>query len=122
MGRRHLTDTEAAAALRRGNQVEQFLAREEVDGDVQIAWVTASVPRSGEYRLRVHRVHDIGSSDVADLFEFPPVDETEQVGEGRVVAEGDTPELVLHAAGDHGALADHWVNEGVVADEYLDAR
>ena len=122
MGRRHLSDAEAAAALRRGKQVEQFLAREYVDGDFQITWVTASAPRSGEYRLRVHRAHDIGSSSFADLSEFPPVDESERVGEGRVVAEGDTAELVLGAAADHGAMVGRWVNEGVVADEYLDAR
>jgi hypothetical protein len=121
-GRRYLTAAEAAGALRRSRQIEQFLeCYVAADGRTAVRWLTAYT--SGRtFELVIHEVEDIGTDGFFDVSAFPPLDDKEYMGEGRAVATADVAEALLDAALDHGASTDRWVNFGVVQDEYADSR
>ncbi len=68
----------------------------------------------------LHEVEDIGNRDAADVTEFPPLDKDEDVGEGRIIGQCETPEEALAVAESLGAEGAQWINAGVVCDEYLD--
>jgi hypothetical protein len=117
---RHLSEVQLYAALERGAFVEQLL-EEPWTGDGMVAWL--SLGHGGEgYRLRRHRVQDIGSDVFHDVTDFPPVDEDEEHGEGVVVAESPEIGHALTLSLEHGADPGHWVNQGVVQDEYADRQ
>jgi hypothetical protein len=59
---------------------------------------------------------------VPDVYELTPVDSEEYVGEGVDVGRHAEAEAALEAAAAHGAQSARWVNFGMVADEYADAR
>jgi hypothetical protein len=118
--RRHLTESEVVAALRRSSQVEQYLGRFRTnDGRQGIRWLTAFVA-GRHFNLVVHEVEDVGSSDLLDVATFPPLDDDEYVGEGRTVASADEPNQILELAVTYGATSTRWVNVGLVQDEYSD--
>lgn len=74
------------------------------------------------FELRLHEAEDVGSIDFADVATFPSADPEDEYGEGRVVASSSAASEILETASGFGAAADRWVNQGVVDDEYLDAR
>lgn len=120
--RRHLSPDETAAALKRGRQTEQLLGLEEsADGRRAVRWLTAST-NGRMYELRLHVVEDVGTDELLDVSEFPPLDPEEYVGEGRLVAVADDPTSVLQAAAQFGAADGRWVNQGLVEAEYADVR
>ena len=121
-GRRHLLMAEAAAALRRGAEVEQFLGMTVADnGRRSVRWLTATCS-ARRYELRLHEVEDDDSDEFLDVTEFSPLDPEECIGEGRGVADSEDPLALLATAGGFGAVDDRWVNSGVVGSEYADAR
>lgn len=121
-GRRHLTSTEAAATLRRKREVEQFLGRFVAsDERMTVRWLTA-YPSGADFKLVLHEVEDIGSDEFLDVTEFPPLDENEYLGEGRVLSTHSDPDALLRDAAERGASPDRWVNGGVVQDEYRESR
>lgn len=75
-----------------------------------------------EYRLTRHVVHDEGTDGFADISEFSPVDEEEEVGEGTALANFDDPDRAVLAAEEHGGSLDGWVNQAMAADDYWRAR
>jgi hypothetical protein len=118
---RHLSQDEAVAALRRGKTIEQLLESAPHDGRATVTWVSAS--RSGDaFVVRAHHVYDEGEPEFRDVSEFAPVDDEEYAGEGIEVARHLEPERALDAARVHGATAERWVNQGVVAVEYAEVR
>jgi hypothetical protein len=60
--------------------------------------------------------------ETSDVSSFPPVDEDEYLGEGRRLAEGRDLDDVWSSALAAGASEDRWVNQGMVASEYLENR
>jgi hypothetical protein len=121
-GRRYLTAAEAAAALRRASQIEQFLGHDvAADGRAAIQWLTAY--ESGRtFKLVIHEVEDVGTDDFFDVSAFPPLDREADPGEGRLLATADDAESLLQNGASHGADSARWVNFGVVQDEYRDSR
>ena len=114
---RPLAPAEAAAALRRGAQVEQLVRL----ADGQLTYLTAS--RSGdEFRVDRHVVLDEGTEDFRDISEFSPVDDDEYIGEGVVVARVDDAMDAVASAGNHGGSQTSWVNFGMAADDYWTAK
>ncbi len=114
---RPLTLTEAAGALRRGVEVEQFVS---LAGD-RVVYLTAG--RSGQgYSLRRHVVHDEGTEEFRDISEFAPVDEDEYVGEGVTVERADDAQTLLRLAEQHGGASGRWVNQAMAADDYWTAK
>jgi hypothetical protein len=114
---RHLTESQAFAALRRGAAIEQLLSTP--DRPERLEWLCLS-PRSSEMYLIRHRVHNVIAPDYRDVYEFPPVDVEEDHGEGVVLGRFADAVAAFEAAGGHGARPDRWVNEGVVQDEAAD--
>ena len=114
---RPLTAAEAAAALGRGAQIEQFV--ELADG--RVTYLAAS-RLGGEYTVRRHVVLDEGTEEFRDLSEFSPVDEDEYIGEGVVVARVVDAVDAVSAAENYGGSRTAWVNFGVAADDYWAAR
>ena len=114
---RPLAPSEAAAALRRGVQIEQFISL----AGGKVRYLTTS-RAGGEFALTEHHVYDDGADDFADVGEFRPVDEDDDVGEGRTVAVFATPEEAVHAAQGCGGSPDRWVNQAMAADDYLAAK
>ena len=120
---RHLKLEQAAAALKRGKPVEQLLPSEPHDGQPTVRWLTMESSRDS-FVVRLHHVYDEGSPDAlpVDVSEFTPVDDDEYWGEGVKVARSPHPDGALGTTRDHGATNERWVNFGVIADEYSDAR
>jgi hypothetical protein len=119
---RYLTVDFALGALRRGSGIQQLLGTDCVAGRVTLRWLTAWRDRDGGYALTIHHVFDEASQQFLDVAEFSPVNEDEDIGEGRDLGTFSTPEEVLHAAQAYGAVTTQWVNEGVIDDEYGDLR
>jgi hypothetical protein len=81
------------------------------------------VHRGGNgFVVRAHHVYDDGTPEFLDISSFAPVDGDEYAGEGVELMHHREPEGALDGACDHGAVPDRWVNFGVAADEYADAR
>lgn len=114
---RPLTPAEAAAALRRGQSVEQFVSL----ANGRVLYLSAS-PAGGHFEVRRHHVRDEGTDNFRDLSEFSPVDDDEFRGEGVVVHVADDPDDAVRAAGAHDGGADRWVNHGTAADDYRRAK
>jgi hypothetical protein len=114
---RALTATEAAAALRRGAPIEQFLG---LDGG-KVTFLTAALTE-GRYTVRRHLVWDEGREEFEDISEFSPVADEEDIGEGAIVAELDTAEDAVGEALTHGGAVEAWVNSGMAADDYWSVK
>jgi hypothetical protein len=115
---RHLQPTAAEATLNRGRSVEQLLY---IDQGT-VSWLTIVAKRDGAFALSLHHVVDVGSPDFRDVTEFPPMDEEEYPGEGREVGTFDDAAQAIRAAATFGAVAERWVNEGLIDAEYSSAR
>lgn len=61
-----------------------------------------------------------GGDGFLDVYEFPPVDEDEYIGEGIVLGTFPKAPAALAAAHQNGARMTRWVNGGMVQDEYAD--
>ena len=116
---RHLTEQQALAALRRRAPIEQMLS-ENLDAG-SFSWL-AVLPSPHGCVLRLHRTVDAGSDDYLDVYEFGSVDEDDYLGEGELIGEYTDEATLLEAATEVGARVDHWVNAGVIQDEYRDLR
>jgi hypothetical protein len=114
---RPLTPSEAAAALRRGRDIEQFISINEG----QVTYLVAC-SWSDRFRVTRHVVHDEGTDEYCDISEFSPVDADEDVGEGAVVAEFDEPHGAVSAAEGYGGASSAWVNFGMAANDYRLAK
>jgi hypothetical protein len=115
---RHLTPSFACGALRRGKQIEQFIGPVTNAGRVGCRFLT--VIGSGPFEVRVHDVEDIGDETFLDVSEFPPLDPSEHVGEGRTFGTYESPDQAVAVALKLGGHPDKWVNFGVLGDEYRD--
>lgn len=118
---RHVTLEQAARTLRRGKEVQQLLPSEPHDGRPTVRRLAIG-PEDESFVVRLHRVFDPGDPAFLDISEFEPVDANEEVGEGVEVARDSLPEGALATAAQHGAVPDRWVNQGLVENEYADAR
>lgn len=118
---RHLSDDQVGAALRRGVSVEQLLGATPAHDQGTVAWLTLSTSGT-RVILRLHQVSDEGSDEFVDVYEFTPIDEAEDMGEGRVIETYADVRSALDAAIAHGAKSGQWVNAGVIQGEYRDAR
>jgi hypothetical protein len=119
---RPLTADEAAAALRRCQPIEQFLAL--LDGTLLYLTANPREERDRETRYYVckHHVRDEGTDDFGDISEFSPVDDDEYLGEGSEVAEHETAEAAVAEAERHGGGAGQWINYGMAAEDYARLR
>ena len=118
---RHLTRALAEATLHRGRAIEQLLSvSNDREGRRRIKWVTISSGADGEFSVRVHDVLDPGFPAFFDVSEFPPTDDDESIGDGRLVATHSVAAAIA-AAGGLGAVPDRWVIEGLIGHEYSDA-
>jgi hypothetical protein len=114
---RHLTESQALAALGRGARVEQLLSSS--NSPEVLEWLCIS-PRSEAVCLVRHRVQNLSTSDFRDVYEFPSIDPDEEYGEGVVLGRFTDAVEALAAARQLGARPDRWVNEGVVQDKAAD--
>ena len=114
---RPLTRSEAAAVLRRGVGIEQFIS---VTGG-EIRYLSIS-PVAGDFVLTGHHVHDEGTDEFADISEFRPVHDDEELGEGRTVAVFADAEHAVGGAQGCGGSPDRWVNQAMAAEDYLAAK
>ena len=121
MTRRYLTKFEAEAALRRVKSVEAFLGRfEHAEGNA-VRYVVVS-SRNGQFWLELYEGLEPGY-ETADIYAFGEADP--RCGQGEPTWSAAFPsfdyaleELEMIQAGASGKL----VNEGVAADEYVDAK
>jgi hypothetical protein len=116
---RHLSEQQALAALHRRISVEQMLTRSLSDQTVR--WLSLGPTNEG-FALRLHEVRDEGSTDFLDVYDFQPLDEDEDSGEGRLSGHYPDARTALEAAVGAGAHPGRWVNGGVLQDEYADLR
>ena len=86
-----------------------------------VCWLTV-VKGGADFALRLHHVRDEGNPELLDVYEFQPVDEDDEFGEGRLVGRYEDAQSVLEAVSGMGGRPDRWVNPGVIQDEYADLR
>lgn len=120
---RHIPPSAVEATVRRTGQVEQLLGLDVTEGGGRVVrWLSLSA-RRGEFDLRLHEVEDVGSQDFLDVSSFPSVNPDDEYGEGVVLLSGlDDIAAVLAGAATAGAATERWVNQGLIDDEYFDAR
>lgn len=116
---RHLTPAQAEFALRRGQQIEQYLGRQADSADPLVRWLTAH-EIAGRFQLILHEVRAPLDANLLDLAELEPVDPDEHLGEGRRVGEADSWEDLSMLAAQFGGQNEQWVNQGLVASEFAD--
>ncbi|WP_460716839.1 hypothetical protein [Nocardioides dilutus] len=116
---RHLTEQQAAAALRRGGSIEQLLTTTLDEGTVR--WLSIAAADGG-FALRRHAVLNDGDDDFLDVYEFRPADEDVDVGDGIMIGRFADALTAFEAASQNGARMSRWVNGGVIQDEYADLR
>ena len=114
---RPLTRSEAAAVLRRGAEIEQFIS---VTGG-EIRYLTLSRV-AGDFVLTEHHVYDEGTDEFVDISEFRPVHDDEELGEGRTVSVFVNAEEAVGGAQGCGGSPDRWVNQAMAAENYLAAK
>ena len=119
---RYLTRQFALGALRRGNDIEQFLGGVKIDGEPAIRWVAIS-SMNKRYRISLHTVQDPDDDRVGDLpnlISLDPIDEA-YVGEGRELGlSEDEAGAISLAERLTDARPDRWVNHAVAGEEYID--
>lgn len=119
---RPLTAEEAAAALRRGAQIEQFVGVE--SGVVRFLTAARRADR-GEppvFVVTLHVVEDVGHDGFCDLSEFPSVDPDEPDHEGPWMREYAEPADATACATLHGGHQGRWHPPGGAATTYASAR
>lgn len=111
---RYVSPTFQEATLRRGKSLEQFLGGVTVDGESHIAWVELR-PASSGIEVWKFVVPDLGDENTVDCYEFGGVDDSVLLSTLHTPAEA-----IEFAARVLGATSDHWANEAVIQDDYLD--
>ncbi|MES9536325.1 hypothetical protein [Actinomadura sp. NPDC000600] len=115
---RYLTDTFAAGALRRGQEVEQLLGAFEEEGRRGLRWCCIWPPT--RFRGFVVRLHVVEECESLPVDEFPAFNAADEDG-ARTVGETESAEAALALAEQQlGADRGRWVNQGVLLDEYRD--
>ncbi|WP_433190551.1 hypothetical protein [Actinoallomurus sp. CA-150999] len=116
---RHLTDSFALGALRRGKAIAQFLGSSRAkDRRVVISWVEVHLVKDG-FAIVLHVAEDVGGEHFADLWEFPPADPDGEFGR-QIGRAADAVAAMPLAEELTSAVRGRWVNLAVVQDEYLD--
>lgn len=116
---RHLTPAFALGALRRSQDIEQFLGAIERDSRQGFRWIALGPDRTG-VTVYLSEVEDVSTDAFLDITEFPPLDPDDETW-GRVIAVLPTPEEAMDLAqGEFAADPQRWVNHGFVSDEYHD--
>ncbi|MEV5753161.1 hypothetical protein AB0L00_35540 [Actinoallomurus sp. NPDC052308] len=116
---RYLADSFALGALQRGKAIAQFLGSSRAEERrVVISWVEVHPVRDG-FAVVLHVAEDVGGEHFADLWEFLPADPDDEFG--RQIGQADDAGAAMSLAEElTSAVRGHWVNLGVVQDEYLD--
>lgn len=118
MSRRYLTLDEAERALAAGRTVEQWLGTANSEMGSIISWVDCSKARDGSFRVALFRSIDAGNDAFLDVYAFESADADEAP-----TAQFENPRAALdHAIRNLGADGEHFVNQGLVQDEYRDHR
>jgi hypothetical protein len=111
---RYLPKNELQFIHSRGKAIEQFLARELVDGRPRVKWIEIRSGLSG-VELWNFEAEDLGSAESMDVYEWidPGIDAPRAIFPTIAAA-------LDFASEAFGASLDRWVNQGVVQDEYRD--
>jgi hypothetical protein len=111
---RHLPQNELQFTHDRGKAIEQFLGREFVDGRFRIGWLELRPGIAGA-EIWHFEAEDFGGAESMDVYAW--ID----TGTDAPRAVFATAAAALDFASEaFGASLDHWVNQGVVQDEYRD--
>jgi hypothetical protein len=117
---RHLIESFAIGALRRGAAIEQFLGPVDRFGMAGVRWVTI-FPHGDRFHVHLIEVQDVGHEDFFDIGEFPPLDPDDDHQGVRQIGVVDDALTAMRLA---ESLADaamaRWVNVGMVDAEYAD--
>ena len=112
---RYLTESFAAGALRRGASIEQFLGPAATPAGVSVRRNPWQLPTRSTY------TSEEDPDDFWDVTEFGSLEDREEDEFGRLIARADDPAHALATAEALvGASRTHWVNEGIIQDEYAD--
>ncbi|HEY1906318.1 MAG TPA: hypothetical protein VGG91_09760 [Myxococcaceae bacterium] len=106
--------------LRAGRAVEQWLGREESSAGAILRWLQIKKEKSGHIVTTLFEVYDVGSDQFVDLYEFPDVDADASFRASHV--EDNEAAALDYAVTMLGADEAHFVNAGVVQDEYRASR
>ncbi|GAA4634319.1 hypothetical protein GCM10023196_075360 [Actinoallomurus vinaceus] len=120
---RHLTESAASGALRRGRGIEQFLEafEEHRRRGLRYAYVSPAARFHG-FIVSLYIVEDIEEPAGSPVDEFPAFYEADEDADGaRTIAETDSAEAAITVAErEIGADPKRWVNQGILFDEYRD--
>ncbi|MEU3795779.1 hypothetical protein AB0F07_39360 [Streptomyces fructofermentans] len=118
---RYLVRSFAVGALRRGQQIEQFLGGFDHEGREALRWLALGPGREG-ITIYLSEVEDVGTATYSAIDDFPAIDPDDETW-GKAIATKATPEEALDLAeSEFGAQSGRWVNAGLVSSEYRDYK
>jgi hypothetical protein len=113
---RHLTEPNIHSALQRGRCVEQLISPRRVNDATYLRWLELHATDE-QFTLTLYEVFDDGSDDYLDVYSFEQV----SPGEDPVRHSFATlDEALAFAHASYSAPQDHYVDQGVIQDEYAD--
>jgi hypothetical protein len=124
---RHLTSEQALNNLRLGKPLEQWLGTKDDAGDVVLRWVRVRLVSNRGYVVTLYEgIEDTNASgSIYDTLSL----ESDQDGAalpvdaaGREFIFDSEGGAIAFVAGELGGTRDRFVNDGLVQEEYLDAR
>lgn len=77
---RHLTHEQALNAVTAGRTIEQWLGFVESSEGRFLRWLSVARVADGGVRATLFESFDVGTPDLVDVYEFPPVDPDEPFG------------------------------------------
>jgi hypothetical protein len=113
---KYLTESNLDQALSSGRPVEQWLGASKQGEDKIIKWVRIDREPTGEYSVTLFEANDEGDDSHLDVYEFSPVDA--ELPYGLIKSFPDQNAALAYAMDELGANADHFVNAGLVQEEY----
>ncbi|SHE76869.1 hypothetical protein [Pedobacter caeni] len=112
----YLTREQLKAKLNVGKAVEQWLGHYDSDDGRVLKWLRIYSQKE-EYNLLYIECYDQGGVDNLDISDFTVVDPDEPYG---LLDTFNTPDEVINFSLDkYGAEIDHFVNDGMIQEEYL---
>lgn len=118
---RYLYKANIQNAMKRGEEVEQFLRFTKIDGKKILSWLTLRKQENG-YVLLHHKQHDQGSQNYLNIYEFKYLHIPKNREEPEHVVFPSLDAALDYASTNLGASNVKWVGHGMIQEEYRDFK
>ena len=118
---RYLYKANIQNAMRKSEEVEQFLKFTKLDGKAILSWLTLRRQNDG-YALIHHKQYDQGSLSDVNIYDFKYLYMPKNRDEPEYIEFSSLDLALDYASKNLGASHVKWVNQGVIQEEYRDFK